>query len=310
MKKLVLKLIIFSAPLLIIFSYTEFRLKHILNSYTIKKTFLENNTNKIETLTVGSSQALYGINPEYLSGTTLNLGNASQSLYFDCALVEKYVDKLSSLKHVIIPISYFSFFSDMNDGKEKIRTYAYYHFFNIKNHSFSFWDAKNYSLIPLLGIKRVVAVAKSNFKQLDDESVATMTNKGFLPMDSANSKHRINDSLGKLRFNYHTTLIKKENLTTNIEALEKLLLHLTSKNIKISFISTPTYKTYYKNFDNKILQQNDSLINVLCKKYHCNYFNWQTDTSFIKEDFYDNDHLNKYGAAKFSKLLDLAIKHN
>lgn len=310
MKKLFVKLLLFSAPILVIFIYVEFKLKHIPNSYTVKKKFLDKESAKIQTLVVGSSQALYAINPDYFSSTTLNLANASQSIFFDCALIEKYITSLPNLKQVIIPINYFSYYYDMNDSREKMRTYAYYHFFKIKNHNFSYWDAKNYSLISLLGIKRTITVAKYNFKQLDEESVTNITAQGFLPMDSCNNQTRINDSLGKLRFTYHTTLINSKNLENNIKYLNKLLSNLSLRKIKVYFITIPTYKTYYKNCDNNIIAKSDSITNTLCKRYKCSHFNWSIDTIFSIKDFYDNDHLNKYGATKFSKLLDSAIKSN
>lgn len=307
MRKIATKIFIFCLPLVSIFFYVEYKLRQVPNSYTIKKRYLEKNSKKIETVVLGSSQALYSVNPLYFSSKTINLANASQSLYFDVALLEKYADKLPSLKKVIIPVSYFSLFYDMNDGKEKMRAYAYYHYYNLKNHDFNYCDIKNYSLVSLLGIKRVLVSAKSGFKQLNDENILKMTTEGFLPYDSTNLNKRINDSLGKEWLAYHQSFMKKSSFNFNINCLNRLLQNLTKKNIQVYFISTPTYKTYYQNFDTLIVRTNDSVINSLCRSYNCKYFNWSTDTSFTKQDFYDNDHLNKYGAVKFSKLLDSTI---
>ena len=37
------------------------------------------------------------------------------------------------------------------------------------------------------------------------------------------------------------------------------------------------------------------------------YYDFLTDASFIKEDFFDADHLNEIGAKKFSKKMDSII---
>ncbi|MCX6210391.1 MAG: hypothetical protein NTZ59_13050 [Bacteroidetes bacterium] len=285
-------------------------MKQIPNSYTIKKKAIKFAGKQIETVILGSSQALYGINPKEFSIPTINLANASQSLYFDARLLEQQIDNLPSLKNVVFTIPYFSLYYDMNDSREKIRTYAYYHFWGIQNYNFNYFDIKNYSLIALLTPQRVFAIAKNHFKQLDEESVGTMNMYGFLAMDSTNLEARINDSLGKLKFKDHSNLIKQKNIAINITILENLLTKLSTKKIKLYFVATPTYITYNQYFNKKILSTSDSIIKQLCYKYNCVYYNWSTDTTYKKEDFYDNDHLNKYGAAKFSRILDNIITKN
>ena len=132
---------------------------------------------------------------------------------------------------------------------------------------------------------------------------------GFTAMDSTQQNLRINDSMGRERYLSHVDLMKESNVKNNIEILQELLTALHKKNINIYFVSTPLYKTYTKYVDNKTVAKNDSIINVLCKQFSCTYSNFSLDSRFFKEDFYDNDHLNKYGATKFSIILDSLVEH-
>lgn len=307
MKKFIVKAFIFLTPLIAIFLYIEIKLRTVPNSYEIKKKFIETNYSKIETVVLGSSQSLYGINPNYFSSTTVNLGNSSQSHYFDVALLQKYLDKLSNLKTVIIPTTYFSLYYNMNDGREKLRTYAYYYYFKIKNINFKYTDLQNYSLACLLGTKRVLMVALSGFKQLDEESMTNMTTNGFLALDSVNQNKRISESSGKQKVIEHSQLIKSQNLKFNIKQISNLLTKLNKRHINIIFTTTPTCVTYNEKIDERVVAKNTFIIDSLCKVYNALYYNYSTSERFTKADFFDNDHLNKYGAQKFSKILDSII---
>ncbi len=310
MKKILLKIFIFSLPLLIAYVYVEGKLRKIPTTYSIKKKTLDTKAKEINTVILGSSHALYGIDPEYFKNPTINLSNSSQSLYFDKEILMQQIDNLPKLKTVVFTMSYMALYYDMNDVTESLRTYAYYHYWGIKNHDFSYLDSKNHSIIAFLGVPRVISAAKTGFKQISDEG-GSITDYGFNKMDSTDCNKRVTDTLGKQKLFYHKTLIKQHNLKINIDIMEEMLNALKKRNINVYIIYAPAYKTYYQYFDDAQVKSNDSVINVLCKRYDAHYFNWVKDTSFVKQDFYDNDHLNKYGAAKFSTILDSVIaKHN
>ena len=106
---------------------------------------------EIETLILGSSQSLNAVNPSFLSKKAYNLANTSQSLYYDIALTEKYLDKMPKLKTVCVGIAYFSFFGEMEDTDEEWRTYYYRYFWDISCPHTEKLDARKYSLIALYG---------------------------------------------------------------------------------------------------------------------------------------------------------------
>ena len=309
MKQFFIKTLFFILPFIVVAFIVEYKLRKIPNSYNYKKECLKNKSNTLVTVVSGASTALYGINPSCFTQPTFNLANASQSLYFDKELLLQQLDKLPKLKNVIIPIAYQSLYYKMNDSREKVRVYAYNIFWNIKDQNFKPFDISNYSFIALLTPQSVFKIAKKGFKKIDEDGINLINDMGFTAMDSTQQNLRINDSMGRERYLSHVDLMKESNVKNNIEILQELLTALHKKNINIYFVSTPLYKTYTKYLDNKTVAKNDSIINVLCKQFSCTYSNFSLDSRFFKEDFYDNDHLNKYGATKFSLILDSVIEH-
>ncbi len=67
----------------------------------------------VEILCLGSSHAYFGINPDFISPPCFNAAHPSQSLKYDFEIVKKYQDKWESLKVIVIPVDYFSLFSEL-----------------------------------------------------------------------------------------------------------------------------------------------------------------------------------------------------
>jgi len=45
------------------------------------------------------------------------------------------------------------------------------------------------------------------------------------------------------------------------------------------------------------------IIDIFSSKYYAKYYNYYYDKRFDINDFWDNDHLNEYGAKKFSIIM-------
>ena len=86
MLRLAIKRGILLAPFLIFFTWAEFRLSSMPNSYSQKLSLLEKTATNIEVLVLGSSHALYGINPSLFRYAGINMAQHAQN-----ALVTKLV---------------------------------------------------------------------------------------------------------------------------------------------------------------------------------------------------------------------------
>ena len=111
MKKFLKFILLFTLPIFILGLSSEYILRKIPNDYLLKKEFLDNNSDSIEVLFLGSSHAFYGVNPAYLSLNSFNAAIVSQTLDYDFEILKKYRNNWSNLECIVIPISYFSLYS-------------------------------------------------------------------------------------------------------------------------------------------------------------------------------------------------------
>ena len=300
MKKFLIKSCIIIIPIAIFVMYMEINLGKIQNHYNYKRKCFESQLDSIQVLVLGTSQAYFGINPDYFSLKTFNLSEFNQSLYYDNKITLKYLDKMPKLKYVIINISYFSFGQQIIDGIEPWRDYYYSQFWDIDYPTIDKLDAKYYSkifvYIPSLSLKYL----SQGFKV----DLELPNNNGF-KMAYTSKNTIINDSTGKNRVDIHNAYYKGGNkYSEHINELTQLISTLKKRNITPIIITPPVYKTYSKYADINILKNNTISINNICNYYKCYYYNYFTDSRFIKDDFKDDDHLNFIGAEKFSKILN------
>ena len=85
----------------------EFYVESIPNSYTYKRTYMEQHAAEIKMLILGSSYAYDGIDAELLP-VAFNLANSSQCFEDDYRLLQRYILQMDSLERVILPMSYSS----------------------------------------------------------------------------------------------------------------------------------------------------------------------------------------------------------
>ncbi len=296
-KQIVIKLFIFLLPLVIAFGFIEYKLrtKHFVSSYAAKKYYLEKQLDNVETLVVGSSQMFNGIDVGYFNNNAFNIANVSQTLYYDKRLTLQYLPKLPKLKTVIVGVSYFSFFYQLCDTPEDWREEFYADYYSINGCKYK---QKNWLYLKTYQPKQALSLAFNNFK---DESASTILANGFQPKFMQKD---ISDSLGLERVKVHN----EENFANRrkeIETdLEDFVQKLTTKNIKVVFVTMPVFTTYSRHCNKNIIEQNTSFVNQLCKKYNCKYLNYFTDERFVKDDFEDNDHLKNNGAKKLSTIIN------
>ena len=131
MNKFIQKSLLFCAPVLIFMLIMELLLRNIPNDYSYKKNYLDQHSNEIETLFLGSSHAYYAINPEFIHSTSFNAAYFSQSLDYDIEILKKYYKQSIKLKYIVVPIDYLSLYNRLETGVEswRIKNYIIYYYF-------------------------------------------------------------------------------------------------------------------------------------------------------------------------------------
>lgn len=297
MKKFLSKFFLILIPLLAGCILFEILLRNIPNNYKVKRYYLDHHADKIETLILGNSHALYGLNPEFLNDKSFNIAGLSQSINFDYYFLKKYEKQFENLKTVILPISYPSLIRRLESGPYSWR---------IKNYSIYYdWDEN-------LSLRNRTEILSSRFRT----HVNRIINYYW--------KGKTEISINHLGWgtNYKSTFGKDLILTGEVTALQhslhknersffyenkKTLLEIIKwcklRNIRIILFTPPAYSSYYQKLNQDQLNQTVTAVTEICASNpNCKYFNLLSDERFTDIDFFDADHLNEIGAKKLSDL--------
>jgi hypothetical protein len=286
-----------------IFFFLEFSLRNIKSGYTTKRDGLIAKSIDIEILIVGNSHANYGIDPKYFKLPAYNLAYVSQTILYDKQLILKYLPVLKNLKYVIISIDYTTLYC----GFDETRDFFYYHYYGINLRNRSYFNQNLsyffYVFSPTPAVKLLLNQSEDFFVNGD------LFVNGWQGYDSTNYSF-MTKKAGKQKAEHFDDQINssKEHKYILLE-IESLMSLLKKRNITPVLVSAPCYKYVTDNLDNKRLEENLLFVNKLKEKYNLVYLNSLKDSSFKVEDYYDCDHLNKYGAAKFTTQIDSLINN-
>ena len=303
MKKFLIKITLLSLPLLLLLILLEINIRSIPNTYSYKNKYINDNGSKIETLILGSSHTYYGINPEHLKLNSFNLANISQTLYFDNLLFKKYLKKMPNLQNIIIPVSYFSLSSIFDTGKEKWRKYDYQYYMNCMPDIIDKSHLKSHSILYAKGVKKCLT-ATVEYLTLNKSPInCNSTGWGTNYTHSAAKDLEVT---GKKASERHEN--GSSDFTANLQKIKEIIEISESHNIKVFILTTPTYISYRENLNPIKINNIIKNCNILSNHYtNVSFLNHFEDESFVKNDFYDADHLNNIGAEKLSKILNREI---
>lgn len=302
--KLFYKLSIILVFILALTIYCEKKLSELPTTYSLKKENLEKYLDSIEVLILGSSETLYAINPEYLSLFSYNLADQSQSLFYDKELSMKYIDRIPKLKYVIISITYFSLWYELYNSIENWRDYFYYRIWQIPTNNIRFMNSNTLSFITLFGIEFTQQALLRNF-HISTGTENLEPNGWYKNTERLNSENADTSSISEL-FRQNSAMADSV-FPNQIIYLKTLLDAIRSRNANPIFISTPVHNSYLKRIDAAKKEINMRLIEELCRKYKCRYFDFSNDDRFVSGDFADTDHLNEIGSEKFTRIINLVL---
>lgn len=297
MKKFIIQALVFLVPILVLAFILEITLRNIPNDYKFKKSQIQLEKESIKTLILGSSHSLYGFNPEYFNEKAFNLAHVSQTIDLDYYMLEKYIEELPQLETVVMRLSYTTLHEQIGKTTEawRLKDYNLYYNLNVSN------KLKYQSEILSVKLKNNTSRFKDYY--LNDKKMITVDKSGWAFFDQEHSNEKMS-VLGFAAARKHKAkdikLVKK-----NVEFLEKIVKLCNKENVNLLLITTPTHKRYRENLNKPQLETVLLAGEKMNNKYsNCRYFNLLDNQSFTDVDFYDADHLNRYGAKKLSIIVD------
>lgn len=276
--------------------YVEHKLDSVPNGYSLKRYRVEQRILDIQVLITGSSHSFYAIKPRKLNENAFSLAYISQDLFYDTRLLLKYAPKARNLKLVIVPISYFSLESKLEDTIESWRCPFYHKFFGFP--AAEPLDIKNYSLIALYGASETQSLIFGRFRS---QNIELIDDDGGPP--EGFGRMRNPDLSSETALARHHASMKPVLLQENVRYLNEAVAVLKHRGIKVVFVTTPVYKSYYSHLNPAAYRRMQDAIGSMSDQNGIQYYNYMEDPRFVESDFFDCDHLNASGMAKFSEIL-------
>ncbi|MGQ1909308.1 hypothetical protein ACT3CE_05925 [Marinifilum sp. RC60d5] len=280
---------------------------------------LLNAKDSIQVLFLGNSHANYSVNPCMLEDFIgYNIANVSQQIYFDKRLTIKAINEgVRNLKYVFISVDYHSLFTSSQGVRDIWSYYANGIKYKNKDYIKSTVSPFIWGYTPKVSLslikKRVLNTLKYrndsiiNFNVENGVNITDHLCGGFIGLEGLNNYSFNNLSYKKKASNFKENINKSERVEV-IKDLNSFILFLKNKNIEPVLFSSPTYREYNKYLDKKQIKRNIEDIDNICQKYNIQYWRFNEDCRFLKKDFYNQDHLNKKGASKFSIILNKKLK--
>lgn len=308
MKNFIKKTLTCLLPILVVALMMEILLRMIPNDYTNKRQFLDKHASEIQTLILGSSHTFYGLNPVYFSTKTYNAAYISQSVNLDYEIFMKYCGQYKKLKTVIVPVSYFSLFEQLEDESERWREKDYVIYCGIHKSK----SIKDYSEV--LSNRLDVNTERLISYYLKKEPNTSGSEFGWgTNYNSSKQKDLVESSLIAAKrstvANPDSPEIRKI-FKENQQDLSLIIKWCEQHSVRVLILTPPAYRAYRENLDPKQLKKTISDTKTICSKFkNCLYLDLLDDDRFTAADFYDGDHLSEVGAKKLSLIVNDRINH-
>lgn len=260
---------------------------------------MQENSNRLKTLILGSSHAYAAVNPEMLD-SAFNLANSSQRLEYDYFLLTRYYKHCKNLKNVILTIDcYNMFLPAYEEGASDWNRVIYYHIYmgNTKHHFFSkySWELGCNTML-LSKLKSLIKYAINGKIDIQCDSLGMST--------SYRIENKRKDDMGN---DYSFALWKDTNVGTfsyNAFYLQKIADFCEANNIHLIAI-TPPFGDSFRAYAPQSMMR---MFRHEVRKVQRNHLTFEyqdlaSDSSFVEEDFFNANHLSDLGAEKLTKKI-------
>ncbi len=286
------------AALLLTLALGEYAVRQIPNPYRTKNEQMLRRAEEIETIFLGSSHAYYAIRPEFIPHS-FNLANTSQTLKYDYFMLQHYGGMCRRLKTVVLPVSYFTFFAHGFEDSDL------------------WWYAINYKVY--MDCDYHSDFSKYNL-ELSHPAVFRGKLKSKLFKTANNScdslgwgtNHALKDRVPSWETTDAVSAAKRHttdwsHLEENLSDFRKIASFCKARGVRLVLLTTPAWHSYREHLDKRQLAKMYELVRRMQSEYDLPYFDYMNDARFTAHDFYDADHLNEFGAKKFSLIVQEEI---
>lgn len=273
----------------------------------------------VESIIVGNSYPLVGIDEELLKRNTVKLAMSSQDLYYSFELAKKAINSNENIKQCIFGISYYILNHDLSRGKSEYSRgmiqNVYKPLLNDVHNAEMIEDIVHKKLRDL-GVDILIRsifdmdkieeyfkeqIYKENGRYYNDINVRK---KGNMFKDKDDSFKK---AIGMQRAEQHNKLFNYEGTEKEYRALLEDFIKFTNDNgIDLVFVVLPTTAYYYDGLKDEYVESFNKLIEELNKRNGVRVLDLRTvkEVFFDDLDFVDTDHLNERGELKATEYVN------
>lgn len=241
------------------------------------------------------------MNPALFDIPTFNGAHISQALDIDYALFHEKTNKFNELEWVIINLSYGRPFNTLRNSGEKWRYKNYNLYYHIDLDYIASDHAELLSNDARTAYKKWAKYYLHHESDLDCDSLGFSANFDH-PTDTLAFQEK-SENAAKRHTNADWSLLKD-----NLSIIQNIIDEAHDRNIKVLLFLPPADKSYIENLDKKQLEKDRSILKEFAQKNtNCFSIDLLENPDFIRNDFFDPDHLNVYGAAKLTRIVNAFI---
>ena len=295
----------------------NYNLKYLENS--LKECGKEN----IDTIIVGNSYSLVGIEESSLDCNSVNLSMHSQDLYYTFKMARTAIANNKNIKRCIFGISYYVLRHDLSKGRssysEDMIKNVYYPLFQ-DIHNSKLCNIQNPKKLSDLNadflVKSIFDINKvEEYLSFQIYSKNKMYyNNTVIPIykhtNWMNFSEIDKEIIGKNRADLHNKLFKYEETKKEYTKLfYEFFNFLKEYNVEPIVVVFPTTEYYSKNISAEFKEEFEMVINSLEEKAIQVIDLRKYDSEFSNVDFADSDHLNDVGAIKATNYIKFELEN-
>lgn len=296
MKQFIRKILIYTLPIVLVAVGLEIYVESIPNSYTYKRSYVEQHAAEIKTLILGSSYAYDGIDPSVLD-TAFNLANSSQCFEDDYRLLQRYIVYLDSLERVILPISYSSL-QMVSSSNRRV-------YYTIYMDLYPRWPISKYSFecfnLELMLKKIAKHTLREDVVRCDSLGQRIGHTLESRPTTDWKETDKLIDNdrfVGKSA---------QEYIEENKYWLRRIALECQVSGVELCIVIMPSLGEYRNGMPQEQIVAMYDAMRFIASKFDCvkllDYQDWGTE-----DDFWNATHLNTDGARRFTLSLNHDIQ--
>ncbi len=254
---------------------------------------------QVNFLATGTSHIEFGIysNSE---PRIYNWGAAGQSFGYEHALFERYVNQTQDLKVALIEVSETRLL--MDDAVDQWNSNVYWIHYGMP-YNVNVWNPQSYFHITQAYdfFKPMVFKAlrgENNSVKIDEQGYAVENHEGRF--EALNFDAKEIDSSFEMVYDFN---IDEKVIEYNFQQLLGTIHLLQSKGIQVVLIHPPFYKTFISGMPQSWVLRSRSIFKELAASEKLPFWDFTSTMESQQDLFYNDNHLNKSGAQKWTRML-------